>query len=132
MSKDIAFDNETRTKMAAGVNKLADAVKVTLGPKGRYVALEKSYGAPTITNDGVTVAKEVELEPVLEKLFDAIRGIEGNENVTVQDTEVGSMIYAVKPGDGSGQGTGSQLPGESLEAWPISVRNTPPSVTAPM
>ena len=62
MAKEIKFEADARSALAAGVNKLADAVKVTLGPKGRYVALEKSYGAPLITNDGVTVAKEVELE----------------------------------------------------------------------
>ena len=59
---------DARSALAAGVNKLADAVKVTLGPKGRYVALEKSYGAPLITNDGVTVAKEVELEDPIENM----------------------------------------------------------------
>ena len=58
MAKEIKFDTDARSGLAAGVSKLADAVKVTLGPKGRYVALEKSYGAPLITNDGVTVAKE--------------------------------------------------------------------------
>ena len=58
MAKDIKFQAEARSGLAAGVTKLADAVKVTLGPKGRYVALERTYGAPTITNDGVTVAKE--------------------------------------------------------------------------
>ena len=68
MAKDIKFEAEARSALAAGVNKLADAVKVTLGPKGRYVALEKSYGAPTITNDGVTVAKEVELEDPVENI----------------------------------------------------------------
>ena len=68
MAKEIKFDTDARSGLAAGVSKLADAVKVTLGPKGRYVALEKSYGAPLITNDGVTVAKEVELENPLENL----------------------------------------------------------------
>ncbi|MGI6590818.1 MAG: chaperonin GroEL [Eggerthellaceae bacterium] len=68
MAKDIKFDAEARSGMAAGVTKLADAVKVTLGPKGRYVALEKSYGAPVVTNDGVTVAKEVELEDPVENM----------------------------------------------------------------
>ncbi len=61
MAKNIAFDSSARGKLAKGVNTLADAVKVTLGPKGRYVALQKSYGAPTITNDGVSVAREIEL-----------------------------------------------------------------------
>ena len=68
MAKEIKFEADARSALAAGVNKLADAVKVTLGPKGRYVALEKSYGAPTITNDGVTVAKEVELEDPVENM----------------------------------------------------------------
>ena len=68
MAKEIKFQADARSGLAAGVSKLADAVKVTLGPKGRYVALEKSYGAPLITNDGVTVAKEVELEDPIENM----------------------------------------------------------------
>ncbi|HEY5541603.1 MAG TPA: chaperonin GroEL, partial [Coriobacteriia bacterium] len=68
MAKEIRFDEEARHGLANGVNKLADAVKVTLGPKGRYVVLEKKYGAPTITNDGVTIAKEIELEDPLENM----------------------------------------------------------------
>ena len=68
MAKNITFDSDARNGLAAGATKLADAVKVTLGPKGRYVALEKSYGAPTITNDGVTVAKEIELEDPIENM----------------------------------------------------------------
>ena len=61
MAKEISFDMAARKKMEAGVNKLADTVKITLGPKGRNVVLDKSYGAPLITNDGVTIAKEIEL-----------------------------------------------------------------------
>ncbi len=68
MAKDIKFEADARSALATGVNKLANAVKVTLGPKGRYVALEKSFGAPLITNDGVTVAKEVELEDPVENM----------------------------------------------------------------
>ncbi|MDR3052652.1 MAG: chaperonin GroEL [Coriobacteriales bacterium] len=68
MAKDIKFNEAARGTLAAGVTKLAEAVKVTLGPKGRYVALERSYGAPLITNDGVTVAKEVELEDAVENM----------------------------------------------------------------
>ena len=68
MAKNITFDESARGSLAAGVTKLADAVKVTLGPKGRYVALERSYGAPLITNDGVTVAKEIELEDSIENM----------------------------------------------------------------
>ena len=61
-AKDVFFGNEARTQMLEGVNTLANAVKVTLGPKGRNVVLDKAYGAPLITKDGVTVAKEIELE----------------------------------------------------------------------
>lgn len=68
MAKDVKFDTEARAGLAAGVHKLANAVKVTLGPKGRYVALEKSYGAPNVTNDGVTVAKEIELKDPVENM----------------------------------------------------------------
>ena len=68
MAKEILFDTDARSGMAAGVKKLADAVKVTLGPKGRYVALERSFGAPLVTNDGVTVAREVELENPVENM----------------------------------------------------------------
>ena len=67
-AKNISFDADARSGLAAGASKLADAVKVTLGPKGRYVACERSYGAPLITNDGVTVAKEIELEDKVENM----------------------------------------------------------------
>ena len=62
MTKILKFDEEARRGLEAGVNKLADAVKVTLGPRGRNVVIDKKFGAPTITNDGVSIAKEIELE----------------------------------------------------------------------
>src|SRR5947199_954250 len=68
MSKMLAFDESARRELEKGVNKLADAVKVTLGPRGRNVVLEKKFGAPTITNDGVTIAREVELDDVFENM----------------------------------------------------------------
>ncbi|HYO33011.1 MAG TPA: chaperonin GroEL, partial [Nocardioidaceae bacterium] len=68
MPKIIAFDEEARRGLERGMNTLADAVKVTLGPKGRNVVLEKKWGAPTITNDGVSIAKEIELEDAFEKI----------------------------------------------------------------
>ena len=68
MSKLLKFDDEARRSLEAGVNKLADAVKVTLGPKGRNVVLDKKFGAPTITNDGVSIAKEIELEDAFENM----------------------------------------------------------------
>src|SRR5947209_18614822 len=67
-SKEIKFSTEAREKMLHGVDKLASAVKVTLGPKGRNVVIEKSFGAPRITKDGVTVAKEIELEDKFENM----------------------------------------------------------------
>ena len=66
MAKEISYNLEARNALKAGVDKLANAVKVTLGPKGRNVVIEKKFGAPTVTKDGVTVAKEVELEDKLE------------------------------------------------------------------
>ena len=68
MAKEIKFGVEARSALEAGVNKLADTVRVTLGPKGRNVVLDKSFGAPLITNDGVTIAKEVELEDAFENM----------------------------------------------------------------
>jgi chaperonin GroEL len=64
--KELKFDTEARRALESGVNKLADAVKVTLGPKGQYVVLDKKFGSPTITNDGVTIAREIELEDIFE------------------------------------------------------------------
>src|SRR5690554_5385414 len=68
MAKDIKFSEDARSLMLQGVDKLADAVKVTLGPKGRNVVLEKKFGTPLITNDGVTIAKEIELENAFENM----------------------------------------------------------------
>lgn len=68
MSKIISYNTESRDKLKSGVDQLANAVKVTLGPKGRNVVIEKKYGAPHITKDGVTVAKEVELEDPIENM----------------------------------------------------------------
>ncbi|MBS7407076.1 MAG: chaperonin GroEL [Coriobacteriales bacterium] len=87
-AKTITFDDEARSALARGASKLADAVKVTLGPKGRYVACQRSFGSPLITNDGVTVAKEIELEDNIENM--------------------GAMLIreaAVKTNDAAGDGT---------------------------
>src|SRR5918997_4277067 len=64
--KELKFNEDARRSLQRGVDILADAVKVTLGPKGRYVVLDKKFGAPTITNDGVTIAREIEVEDVFE------------------------------------------------------------------
>ena len=68
MAKEIKYGTEARTALEAGVDKLANTVRVTIGPKGRNVVLDKSYGAPLITNDGVTIAKEIELEDAFENM----------------------------------------------------------------
>ena len=67
-AKDVRFGDSARQRMLKGVNVLADAVKVTLGPKGRNVILDKSFGAPTVTKDGVSVAKEIELKDKFENM----------------------------------------------------------------
>ena len=74
MAKEIKFGAEARAALEAGVNKLADTVRVTLGPKGRNVVLDKPYGAPLITNDGVTIAKEIELEDGFENMSARLSG----------------------------------------------------------
>ena len=68
MAKEIRYDQDARARMLAGVNGLANAVRVTLGPKGRNVIIEKSWGSPTVTKDGVTVAKEIEFEDKFENM----------------------------------------------------------------
>ena len=68
MAKNIIFADEARNKLFAGVSKLNDAVKVTMGPRGRNVLIQKSFGAPAITKDGVSVAKEVELKDAVENM----------------------------------------------------------------
>ena len=68
MAKQLIFDEEARKALMDGIDALADAVKITLGPKGRNVVLDKQFGAPTITNDGVTIAKDVDLESPFENI----------------------------------------------------------------
>ena len=68
MAKQLRFDEDARQKLLRGVEKMSTAVKVTLGPKGRNVVLDKKFGSPTVTNDGVTIAKEIELEDPFENM----------------------------------------------------------------
>ena len=68
MAKQIIFGEDARKALQGGIDKLADTVKITLGPKGRNVVIDKKYGAPLITNDGVTIAKEIELEDAFENM----------------------------------------------------------------
>ena len=96
-AKNIFFSTDARAKMLAGVNKLADVVKVTLGPKGRNVVLEKKWGAPTITNDGVTIAKEVDLEDPYENMGAQLAKEEASKSpgYVVTSSEVSSEIKFV-------------------------------------
>ena len=72
MAKDIIYGEEARKALQAGIDTLADTVKITLGPKGRNVVLSKKYGSPLITNDGVTIAKEIELEDAFQNMGAAL------------------------------------------------------------
>ena len=72
-AKDVIFGGDARARMVEGVNILANAVKVTLGPKGRNVVLERSFGGPTVTKDGVSVAKEIELADKLQNMHPAVK-----------------------------------------------------------
>ena len=95
MAKNIAFDTDARAKLAKGVNTLADAVTVTMGPKGRYVALQRSFGAPTITNDGVSVAKEIELEDNIENMgAQLVKEVATKTNDTVGDGTTTATLLA--------------------------------------
>lgn len=95
MAKNITFDTDARAKLAKGVNILADAVTVTMGPKGRYVALQRSFGAPTITNDGVSVAKEIELEDNIENMgAQLVKEVATKTNDTVGDGTTTATLLA--------------------------------------
>ncbi len=95
MAKDIKFGGDARTRLAKGVNTLADAVTTTMGPKGRYVALERSYGAPTITNDGVSVAKEIELKDPVENMgAQLVKEVATKTNDNVGDGTTTATLFA--------------------------------------
>ncbi len=95
MAKNITFNTDARAKLAKGVNTLADAVTVTMGPKGRYVALQRTFGAPTITNDGVSVAKEIELEDNIENMgAQLVKEVATKTNDTVGDGSTSASLLA--------------------------------------
>ena len=95
MAKNITFNTDARAKLAKGVNTLADAVTVTMGPKGRYVALQRTFGAPTITNDGVSVAKEIELEDNIEYMgAQLVKEVATKTNDTVGDGTTTATLLA--------------------------------------
>ena len=102
MAKNITFNTDARAKLAKGVNTLADAVTVTMGPKGRYVALQRTFGAPTITNDGVSVAKEIELEDNIENMgAQLVKEVATKTNDTVGDgTPTATLLAQAIVNDG--------------------------------
>ena len=94
-AKIIIYDNEARKSIEAGVNKLADVVKVTLGPKGRNVVLDKKYGTPIITNDGVTIAKEIELKDPYENMgAQLVKEVASKTNDTAGDGTTTATLLA--------------------------------------
>src|SRR5262245_34438071 len=95
MAKQIKYADEARNALKTGVDKLANAVKATLGPKGRYVVLDKKFGSPTVTNDGVTVAKDVELEDPFENMgAQLIREVSSKTNDVAGDGTTTACVLA--------------------------------------
>ena len=95
MAKELKYDEDSRRALERGVNIIADAVRVTLGPKGRNVVLEKKYGAPTITNDGVTIAKEIELEDKIENLgAEIVKEVASKTNDSAGDGTTTATVLA--------------------------------------
>ena len=94
-AKDIKFGDDARAKILSGVNILADAVKVTLGPKGRNVVIDKSFGAPTVTKDGVSVAKEIELEDKFENMgAQLVKEVASKTNDVAGDGTTTATVFA--------------------------------------
>src|SRR5438132_9349523 len=94
-AKQIAFDQEAREAMRRGVAKLAKAVRVTLGPKGRNVIIEKSFGSPTVTKDGVTVAKEIELDDAYENMgAQMVKEVASKTSSVAGDGTTTATVYA--------------------------------------
>jgi len=95
MSKDIYYQEEARKKMMRGVDKLADAVKYTIGPKGRNVVLEQGYGSPIVTNDGVSITNEIELKDKVENIGASIvKEVASKANETAGDGTTTATILA--------------------------------------
>src|SRR4029434_7858474 len=95
MAKQLIYDDEAREKLRAGVDKLANAVRITLGPKGRNVVLDKKFGSPTVTNDGVTVAKEIELDDPYENMgAQMVKEVASKVSKDAGDGTTTATIYA--------------------------------------
>src|SRR5919206_182368 len=94
-AKDLRFDEEARRALERGVNKLAEAVKVTLGPRGRYVVLEKKFGSPSLVDDGVTIAKEIEVEDAFENMgAQLVREVASKTNDVAGDGTTTATVLA--------------------------------------
>ncbi len=101
MAKILKFDDDARRSLEAGVNRLADAVKVTIGPKGRNVVLDKKFGAPTITNDGVSIAREIELEDPYENMgAQLVKEVATKTNDVAGDGTTTATVLAQATGPG--------------------------------
>src|ERR1700726_1624364 len=95
MAKQLLFDVEARAHLKRGVDRVADAVKITIGPKGRNVVLDKKFGSPTITNDGVTIAKEIELEDAFENMgAQLVKEVASKTNDVAGDGTTTSVVLA--------------------------------------
>ena len=104
-AKDVIFGGEARARMVEGVNILANAVKVTLGPKGRNVVLERSFGAPTVTKDGVSVAKEIELKDKLQNMgAQMVKEVASKTSDNAAEKPDQGEILAVGPGKANDKG----------------------------
>mgnify|MGYP003272073586 FL=1 len=100
MAKEIKYGIEARKALEAGVNQLADTVRVTIGPKGRNVVLDKSFGAPLITNDGVTIAKEIELEDPFENMgAQVVKEVATKTNDVAGDGTTTCLLYTSDAAD---------------------------------
>jgi len=95
MAKQLAYDADARAALKRGVDKVADAVRITIGPKGRNVVLDKKFGSPTITNDGVTIAKEIELEDAFENMgAQLVKEVASKTNDIAGDGTTTSVVLA--------------------------------------
>src|SRR4026208_940661 len=133
MAKQIIYGEESRSAILRGVNQLADAVKVTLGPKGRNVVIDKKFGSPTITKDGVTVAKEIELKDAIENMgAQMVREVASKTSDVAGDGTTTATALAqptYRPG-ATNVAAGAKPRGRSgWASWPV--RRRPSPATAP-
>ena len=124
MAKQISYGDKARQAAKAGIDKLADLVKATLGPKGRYIVLDRKFGPPIVTNDGVTIAKEIELEDPFENMgAQLIREVSSKTNDVTGDGTTTACVLAqsiLKEGYRNITAGASQSP-----AWPTSSTDSP-------